>query len=296
MEFKHLQSFVEVVRTASFTKAAENLFISQPTISMHIQQLEEELETRLIIRTTKSLEVTPHGMTLFNDAVNILEMKNRMIANCSTGKKRIISLGASTIPSTYILPEVLPEYGRLFPETYFNIHQGDSGEIIEGIDQGVYDLGLVGMDVSRENITCLPFCEDRMVVITPVNQHYLALKSDKADLHTLLNEPIILRENGSGSQKRASMLLETFGISEDSLNVVARLNDQEAIKNMVAGGLGISIISEKAASRLIREKRLLSFNLPDDSSVRHLYVAHRKGFVLSNDTKDFIKFLKNFYK
>jgi DNA-binding transcriptional LysR family regulator len=110
MEFKQLQSFVEVVRNRSFTKASQELFISQPTVSMHISQLESELGVRLIIRTTKSIEVTDLGRKLYEYAVNLLAMRDRMIANCSLQNRRILSLGASTIPSAYVLPRVLPEF------------------------------------------------------------------------------------------------------------------------------------------------------------------------------------------
>ena len=87
MEFKQLESFAAVVRLNSFTKAAESLYISQPTISTHIRALEEELGTRLIMRTTKNIEVTPEGMKLFEYSVNILELRDRMVSECSEGAK-----------------------------------------------------------------------------------------------------------------------------------------------------------------------------------------------------------------
>ena len=99
MEFKQLESFAAVVRLNSFTKAAESLYISQPTISTHIRALEEELGTRLIMRTTKKIDVTPEGLKLFEYAVNILELRDRMVQECSAGARQIIHLGASTIPS-----------------------------------------------------------------------------------------------------------------------------------------------------------------------------------------------------
>ena len=131
MEFKQLQSFVSVVQRKSFTKAAEELYLSQPTISTHIYQLEEELHTKLILRTTKSIAITPKGMELYNYATNILELKQRMLQACSVESKRIIHLGASTIPSAYILPQLLPEFGKLHADIYFVMHQSDSQGIID---------------------------------------------------------------------------------------------------------------------------------------------------------------------
>ena len=143
MEFKQLQSFVEVVRNLSFTKASRELYISQPTVSMHIHQLESELGVQLIIRTTKSIEVTPIGRHLYEYAVNILSMRDRMVANCSMKNRHILSLGASTIPSAYLLPRLLPSFAEKYPESYFVIHQSDSTGVMDGLMDGIYDAGTV---------------------------------------------------------------------------------------------------------------------------------------------------------
>ena len=112
MELKHLRSFVAVVRYGSFTRAAEKLYLSQPAVSAHVQALEEELGRRLIIRTTKSLEVTPKGQTVCRLAGSILELQRQIVEQCGRGSRTVIRLGASTIPSAYVLPRLLPECGR----------------------------------------------------------------------------------------------------------------------------------------------------------------------------------------
>lgn len=296
MEFKQLHSFVAVVKYNSFSKAAEKLYISQPTISTHIRQIEEELNVRLIIRTTKSIEVTPKGREFYGYAAHILELKNRMIRNCSTETKKIIHLGASTIPSAYILPEILPEFGKKYPDVYFVIHQSDSCGIVEGLLDGIYNIGLIGMKPEKEGLTCIPFCQDHMVLITPVNEHFLELKERKEfPMDELLKEPIILREKGSGSKKSIDSFLESMGIDEDQLHITARINDQEAIKNLVAGSLGISIISERAALNFMKEKRLLVFELPTHNKQRDLYLAYRSDFIMRSYVKDFSDFIKKHY-
>lgn len=117
MELKHLVSYATVVRLGSFSRAAEELFIAQPTISLHVRQLEEELQTRLLLRTTKSLEVTEKGREVYEYALSILQLKDRITEKCSDSVRRIIRLGASTIPSAYLLPEVLPAYVKRHPAT-----------------------------------------------------------------------------------------------------------------------------------------------------------------------------------
>lgn len=297
MEFKQLESYAAVVRNQSFTKAAEHLFISQPTISTHIRALEEELNTRLLMRTTKNIEVTPEGMKLYEYAVNLLELRDRMLRECSTGSKSIIHLGASTIPSAYILPEVLPKYGALKPNTFFVIHQSDSKAVLDGVVDGVFDVGLVGMPAERENLICESFCQDRMVIITPVTEYFLKLRAmPEVPLEELLRQPMILREKGSGTKKSADLLLEQMGLTDDKLNITARVNDPEAIKNLVAGGVGISVISQRAARNFLMEKRLLQFELPENTNTRALYVVCRRDQSKRPDTREFIDFVRRFYR
>ena len=295
MELKQLQSFAAVVKYGSFTKAAEKLYISQPTISTHIRTLEEELGRQLILRTTKSIEVTEKGREVYEYAANILELRERMVRACGEEARRIIHLGASTIPSAYVLPEILPEFGRRHPDTYFVIHQSDSQGVIDGLTDGMFDVGLIGMDADSEVLCCQPFCRDRLVLITPVTPRFLALQQLPAvPVGELLSEPIILREEGSGTNKSASHYLESIGVSESMLRITARVTDQEAIKNLVAGGLGVSIISEKAACNFVREKRLLQFELPD-SSGRILYIAWRRNCVLEKHIQEFRIFVTEKY-
>ena len=292
MDFKQLQSFVTVVQEESFTQAAGKLFVSQSTVSTHIHQLESELNTKLILRTTKSLQITPKGRELYEYALNILELKERMIQACSIESRRIIHLGASTIPSAYILPQLLADFGKLHQDIYFIIHQSDSQGIINGLKDGLFNLGFIGMSCEDSDFCCQPFCKDRMVVITPVNEHFLQYKQQKEIvLPKLLREPLILREKGSGSKKMADNFLAHSGISEDELQIIARVNDQETIKNLVAGGMGISIISEKAAHNFLQEKRLLAFELPQAFSERSLYLIYRKNYLLPSYVKEFLGFI-----
>ena len=296
MEIKQLESFAAVVRLGSFTRAAEELYISQPTVSTHIRTLEEELNTRLILRTTKSIEVTAAGKKVYDDAVSILQLRDRMLQESAGGAKRIIHLGASTIPSAYVLPEILPAFGRLHPNTFFVIHQSDSQGVIDGLTDGVFDVGLTGMPCQQENLVCRSFCRDRMVLITPVTAHFLELQARAAStVDILLQEPVILREKGSGSKKSVDRFLERAGIPEERLQVCARINDPEAIKNLVAGGLGISIASARAARNFLLEKRLLAFELPEWANTRRLFLVYRAERAGDRRLREFMEFVVQHY-
>lgn len=295
MELKQLRSFAAVVRYGSFTRAAENTYLSQPTISTHIRALEEELNTQLLLRDTKNLQVTPRGQELYECACRMLELQDNLLQRWRQSDQHIIQLGASTIPSAYILPEVLPRYGKQNPGSYFVVHQSDSRQVIQGVAEGLFDVGMSGMPCQDEAIRCEPFFRDRMVLITPVSRRFLALQSQgEAALPELLAEPIILREAGSGSQKSADRFLAQMGLRESELRVTARVNDQESIKNLVSGGLGVSIVSEKAVRDFVAEKRLLAFPLPPDSAERNLYLLLPRH--ANADSLRFSAFVREFYR
>ena len=136
-----------------------------------------------------------------------------------------------------------------------------------------------------------------MVLITPVNEHFLQFSENGGiTLEEICREPMLLREKGSGSKKCISSYFERVGVDENDLIITARLNDQESIKNLVAGGLGISIISEKAAEDAVKAGHLLTFPLPEAGARRYLYVACRRGAPMSGQTLQFVSFVKNFYK
>ena len=296
MEFRQLESFCAVVRYQSFTKAAEKLYISQPTISTHIRMLEQEFNSRLIIRTTKNIEITPHGKELFACAQKIFTLKNDLIQKWSEENKKIIRIGASTIPADYILPEVLPLFCQKYPDIQLHIHQNDSGNILQSILNGKFTIGMVGMKSFEKELDFVPFFHYEIVMITPKQEkflHFFQKAFNQDDLISLLKkETIILREQGSGSKKRLESYFEQINLSEKSLNIIARLNDQESIKKLVASGLGISFISAKA---ITDADNLLTIKLPENNLTRSLYFAYHKDYILKEHILSFIKFVQKFY-
>ena len=293
MDFRQLKSFVAVVENKSFSKAAEKLHSAQPTISTHVRMLEDELNTQLILRTTKSIEVTPQGWEAYRYAVKILDLRDCITQSCSAGARYIIRVGASTVPATYVIPEILPQYTQDHTDTYFQIHQSNSQDVVEGVLDGRFDVGMVGVPAEREGLTCVPFCRNQLVLIAPVSEEYLALyRQPRMPLNQLMKKPIILRERGG--KKTADRFLDSIGIREEDLQVVARVNDQEAVKNLVARGVGVSLISEIAARDFVRERRVLQFPLVQDHGSQRLYLVYRNRFNIQPKVQSFVDFLTHY--
>ena len=295
MEFKQLEAFVAVVDYGSFSEAARKLYLTQPTISTHIRSLEEELHTRLIIRTTKKLTITPKGYQLYDSAVRMLDIRNNLFENFTGSKKQIIDLAASTIPSSYLLPELMAGFGRMYPDVYFHSWQTDSAGAISRVLDGSVDLALTGQNTGDDSCIFIPFCQDDMVIATPVNDHYLLLKERPVTFSDFLKDPIIIRERGSGTKKEMDIFLENAGIEPSSLNVVARMNDLESIKKSIVNCLGISILSARSAVDLKKTKQILLFPVEGTAHKRSFYIVCSKNRILKAHVRQFIQYVKNYY-
>lgn len=297
MEFKQLEAFVAVVDYGSFSEAARRLYLTQPTISAHIRSLEEELHMKLIVRTTKKTNITDKGYQLYDSAVRMLEIRNNLLENFTGSHRHMIDLAASTIPSSYLLPELLAAFGKTHPDVYFHSMQSDSSDSISRVLDGTVDLALVGQNTRDESCVFVPFCHDELVIATPVNDHYLSLKDQELPIvfHDFIKDPIIIREKGSGTKKEMDLFLERIGVTTSSLNVIARMNDLESIKKSIVNGLGISILSARSVADLQRTKQLLVFPLGDTAHKRSFYIVYSKNRILKPHVKQFIQFVRDYY-
>lgn len=296
MEFKQLEAFVAVVDYGSFSEAARKLYLTQPTISAHVRSLEEELHTKLILRTTKKTTITTRGYQLYDSAVRMLEIRNNLLENFTGVQKHMIDLAASTIPSSYLLPEILAAFGKTHPDIYFHSIQADSAESINRVLDGTVDLALVGQNTRDETCVFLPFCQDELVIATPITSHYLGLQNKSVTFEDFIKDPIIIREKGSGTKKEMDLFLEQIGVTPNDLNVIARMNDLEGIKKSIVNGLGISILSARSAIDLQKTKQILLFPLEESAHKRTFYIVYSKNRILKPHVRQFIQFVQNFYR
>lgn len=298
MNLKQLEAFVCVADKKSFSKAARDLYLTQPTISAHIASLEKELDARLFIRNTKEVSLSEDGTILYSYAKQMIDLEEK-IESCFCGEKksdvRKITIAASTIPAQYILPGILARFIERFPKEQFKVIETDSSKVIELISGGAADVGFSGTVLERKFCKYVPFYKDELIVIMPNTEKYQALMT-KEDLSWLKNESYIMREEGSGTRKEAEKQLKKYGIDVDQLTVVASMESQEAIKRSVIKGMGISIISKLAAEEEVRTGKVLWCNVPGEGEGRDINIVYNKNFHLSKSAERFIRVVKEMYE
>lgn len=293
ISLRQLEVFVNIVENRSFSKAAEVLYLSQSTVSSHIAQLETVLKTPLLERRDKRLaEPTAAGWRVYNSAKEILALCRNMQEEFSTEEIRcpFISIAASTVPSRYLVPQLIAAYVAKSPGARFSVLEGDSAFALEKLKSGEAALAFMGTRYEIRSFQYHTICKDRLVLITPNTEEFAAKQKDGVLGKELLSYSMIMREAGSGTRNEMNKYLTHIGVNPASLSVIAYMSDMESIKKAVINGLGITIISERVAEDAISAGTVLSFQLDSKDYYRNLYLAYKKSRHLSTAERNFVAF------
>lgn len=296
MNLKQLEAFVQVSESGSFSKAAKELFLTQPTISAHISSLEKELNVRLFIRNTKEVSLSDDGKDLYRYAKQITDLEKaieeRFYMDSDDGK-HFITIAASTIPAQYLLPKVLMCYRERYPKEQIKIMETDSSEVVTQVVDHMVDVGFTGTVLEKKHCKYIPFYKDELAVITPDTPEYRILKEqNRDDIDWIKRKPLILREEGSGTRKEAEKQLKNAGISMEAVDIVASIANQETIKKSVKQGMGITVLSRLAAED---EDGLLIFPIPGADEGRDINLVYNKNYQMTRSADRFIRIVKEVY-
>ena len=299
MNLKQLEAFVQVAEGGSFSKAAKELFLTQPTISAHIAALEKELNARLFVRNTKEVSLSKDGRELYKYAKQIIDLQKKIEERFETKvaeSKHCITIAASTIPAQYLLPKVLKRFNERYPDEQIKIQESDSSKVVTQIIDHMVDVGFTGTVLEKKHCRYLPFYKDQLAVITPNTEKYRRLREeDKGKIDWILEEHLIMREEGSGTRKEAEEQLKAAGIPAEKLDVIASIGNQETIKKSVRQGMGITILSRLAAADEEEAGLLLTFPIPGADAGRDINLVYNKNYQLSRSAERFIRVVKEVY-
>ncbi len=298
MNLKQLEAFVLIANNKSFSMTAKELYLTQPTVSAYISTLEYELGEKLFYRTTKDVSLTEAGKKIYIYAKDMIELaekiENAFKDESEKGQRQMV-ISASSIPGAYLLPGILAEFSRSFPNVEMRIHETDSMGVINDIREHRVDLGFVGTSTREKEVDFLPFCRYELVRVTPDTERFQELREKKLDLSWIEQESWLMREDGSGTYKETLNLLDNMGIHSEKLRVLARFNNTGAILLSIKEGSGISIVSRLAAQAAIDRGDILDHSLGDEGAFRWICVATSSVYPLSDTTKKIIKLIKKMY-
>ena len=300
MNLKQLEAFVQVAEGGSFSKAARELYLTQPTISAHISSLEKELNVRLFVRNTKEVSLSDNGKDLYKYAKQMVDLQGKIEEHFGMRKdsgKHCITIAASTIPAQYLLPKVLMRFNEKYPEEQFKIKETDSAQVVTQIVDCMADVGFTGTVLEKKHCKYIPFYKDELVIIAPNMEKYRRIQEEcPNDISWLKREHVIMREEGSGTRKEAEKQLRSAGVNMADLEIIASIENQETIKKSVRQGIGVSILSRLAATDEAKAGQMLIFPIPGADEGRDINVVYNRNYQLSRSAERFIKIVKEVYE
>ncbi|MBQ7870520.1 MAG: LysR family transcriptional regulator [Oscillospiraceae bacterium] len=293
INLRQLEAFAATAEYRSFTKAAEALYLTQSTVSSHISTLEQILDVRLFQRGARQrVLLTEEGERVYREAKEILKQCQALQDMGGQSVENQLVLGASSVPGQCLMPELMASFLARYPDSRYVLLRGDSLRIHRLLDQGKCRIGFVGTAVNGQIYHYHAVAEDRLVVITANTPAYRALQEGGLSGQALLDRPIILREESSGTRRAMDAYLARCGMGEGDLRIVAQIDNPEAIRSSVSRGLGISVVSRWTVQKEVEAGRLLAFDLDPGGIFRTIYMTWRKDAVLSSIEQRFIRFVQ----
>ncbi|MCS3918866.1 DNA-binding transcriptional LysR family regulator [Candidatus Fervidibacter sacchari] len=293
LDLWQLEIFCAVAELKSFSRAAEALFVSQPTVTSHISALEKRLGVKLFDRTTRKVTLTPAGKLLYRHAKALLaehEAAMQELSKFQGGLRGRLVFGSSTIPAHYLLPSLMAKFCREFPETQLLMRVGSSGEVLDSVLNGELEMGVIGFRPDEPQIRTIPLWNDEVVLIVPPEHEWS--ERTFVPIAELTNQPFVFREEGSGTRKTFEQFLLKHKISPRQLRIVAEVGSTEAVKQFVAAGGGVGFVSVRAVDCEAEQERLRIVRLQEGRITRQFFAIIPTGRTISPLCNAFVRFLR----
>lgn len=290
MTFKQIEIFLAVADHRSFSKGGETVCLAQSTASQHIRALEEELGVRLFDRSAARVLLTEAGRLFYDYAARIF----RDCVEATQAVKRFkgledatLRVGASTIPATCLIPDLLGNFSGAWPGIKLQLKQGDTLEVLRLLQDTQIELAVVGGTINDDRLVFEEMFTDRIILIAPAGT---AVTSGN-DPSFLANAGLVMREPGSGTRQAVEVALLRAGYDPRTIKITAQLGSSEAVRRAVLNGAGCGFISYLAVARELKSGILIELPLPNLTIERSFYLVHQKGISLSTAATTFMRYL-----
>jgi DNA-binding transcriptional LysR family regulator len=297
MSDRRLKVFHTVARLLSFTKAAEELHMTQPAVTFQVRQLEEYFNTRLFDRTHNKVSLTPAGERVAEFAERIFDLYAEMESGVRdlTGEiSGALTIGASTTIAEYMLPALLGEFKNQYPDINLRLKVSNSEGIVSMVEHNVIDLGVVESAVNNKNLI-VEVCHEDQLVLVAAPDHELVKRGGKVNASDIVRYPFVSREEGSGTRDVVMQYLMEHKVSPGDMTFSLELGSPEAIKGAVEAGMGITILSRSIIGKELKLNMLVELPL-DPPLVRPFsFVRQRQKFRVTVMEK-LLEFAQSYFK
>ncbi|MED4696340.1 selenium metabolism-associated LysR family transcriptional regulator [Peribacillus frigoritolerans] len=287
-----LKVFVTVIEQKNFSRAGDILNLSQPGVSLHIRNLENELGTKLIYRSPKQVQITEPGKILYRHAKQMLnhyETAKREINEFNNVVSGTMKIGASFTIGEYYLPKVLAEFATQYPMVDIQIIISNSNDVIQGIRSNMLDIGLIEGETDYKDIDVMPFMNDEMIVVVPPD-HPLS-QMDLIEGNMLQNQTWVLREQGSGTRTYSDKLLSSLELNIKKTFIFTSI---QGVKEAVMAGLGIALLSRLTVQKELKSNELKTFHLKNEPLIRPFSIVKKLDFEASKAMELFLRKVEEF--
>ncbi len=289
MDFDHLITFLEIAKQGSFSRAGQKLYRSQPAVSAQIRQLEQEYGQKLFDRVGKSVRLTVAGETLQEFAGRLLTLRNeslRAVADQAVTPRGTLAVGANEATCLYVLPEIFADFSRKFPAVQISIYRNFSHKVLEKVEDGTVDVGIVTMPVKSPSLKVHSIFRDRIMLMVSTNNPLASYKTvSTADI---ADQPLIFPKTGFMRQ----VLDKQFRPFRTQMRVSMELPSVGMIKVFVAAGLGVSLISESFARDEVRIGQVKLIPISDMDVWRELGLVYRRDRTLPRSAAAFVSLVR----
>lgn len=293
MYFDELKTFITLVEVKNFTKTAELLLMSQPSVSLHIKNLEHEFQTKLLIRSPKQMKITPSGEILYDRAKQLIRMYDQTkqdILDLHTSVRGSLKIGASFTIGEYILPSLLFDIQKEHQELELEVVIGNTKEIVQSVKRYEVDIGLIEGQTNEKELSVHPFLKDELFVVSSV-QHPLAVKRELSIID-LQNQVWVTREVGSGTREYLNHVIRSNGLKVKSL---LSISSNQGIKETIRKGMGLSLLSNSVIDKEVKNGELAILKVKDYQFPRTLSYVYSPIMKEKKNVKLFIDQLQEMW-
>jgi DNA-binding transcriptional LysR family regulator len=294
MDLRRLEVFAKVAELGSFSRAAEALFLTQPTVSEHVRALEDELGVVLLDRLGRGASPTRAGALLLGYArrMSALEREARQAIDQFQGRLRgELVVGGSTIPGEYVLPGLVGQFKAKYPDISICLLIGDSRQVTTWLDEGRVEVAVVGAPPALRSLESRALMSDELVVVVSSTHPWATRQA--VTLTDVREEPLILRERGSGSRAAFERAVEEVGLGISAFRVVGEMGSTQAIKQAVRSGVGIALVSKRAVEDECRANLLTCVKVQGLDVSRAFYLVTHRERTRSPLAQAFVDFLES---